>query len=172
LRRRSRTRHHDTSKNEPARANRRAAQKEDAVRDRPLADVLLRHRRPVTLPADATVQEACRLMRAERIGCVLVTDAEGRLAGIFTGRDAICRIGADGVPPKSTPLREAMTPDPVTLRQDAGALEALRLMQDGGFRHLPIVADGMVVGVVSRGDFRAMEHARLDEESGFWELIR
>jgi CBS domain-containing protein len=60
----------------------------------------------------------------------------------------------------------------VTLPPGAGALEALRLMQDGGFRHLPIVQEGRVVGVVSRGDFRAMDHARLNEEDGFWEVLR
>jgi hypothetical protein len=44
-------------------------------------------------------------------------------------------------------------------------------MQDGGFRHVPIVHGEVLVGVVSRGDFRAIEHARLDEETGYWERI-
>ena len=48
---------------------------------------------------------------------------------------------------------------------------ALRLMQDGGFRHVPIVDEGKVVGVVSKGDFRGVEQDRLDEESGIWERI-
>jgi CBS domain-containing protein len=51
------------------------------------------------------------------------------------------------------------------------AIEALRLMSDGGFRHVPVVADGKVVGVVSHGDFRGLETARLDEETGLWERI-
>jgi CBS domain-containing protein len=142
------------------------------MRDRPLNDMLLRRRDPVTLPPDATVQDACRAMRTHRIGCVLVTDADGRLLGIFTGRDAICRIGADCLPPAETRLRDAMTARPVALDPRAGALEALRLMQDGGFRHLPVVQEGRVVGVVSRGDFRATEHARLNDENGFWESLR
>lgn len=141
------------------------------MHDRPIAD-LVHHRDPVTLPPEATVQEACRLMRAHRVGCVLVTDADRRLLGIFTGRDAICRIGADCLPPAETRLAQAMTARPVTLPPGAGALEALRLMQDGGFRHVPLVRDGVVVGVVSRGDFRAVEHARLNEENGLWETMR
>jgi CBS domain-containing protein len=51
------------------------------------------------------------------------------------------------------------------------AIEALRLMSDGGFRHVPIVAGGKVVGVVSHGDFRGLERARLDEETGLWARI-
>lgn len=141
------------------------------MRDRPLAD-LVRRRDPVTLPPDATVQQACQAMAAQRVGCVLVTDAAGRLIGIFTGRDAVGRIGAECRPPAATRLVEAMTPNPVTLPPGAGAMEALRLMQDGGFRHLPLVEGGAVVGVVSRGDFRALEHARLNEESGLWETLR
>jgi CBS domain-containing protein len=142
------------------------------MRDRPLEDVVLHRRNPVTLGPDATVQDACRAMRANRIGCVLVTDPSGKLLGIFTGRDAICRIGAECLPPAETQLGDAMTPDPVTLPPGAGAIQALRLMQDGGFRHLPLVQDGVVVGVVSRGDFRAVEHARLNEENGYWEMLR
>jgi CBS domain-containing protein len=142
------------------------------MRDRPLAEMLLRRRDPVTLGPDATVQEACRVMRTHRIGCVLVTDAAGSLLGIFTGRDAICRIGAECMPPAATRLGDAMTANPVTLSPGASTLEALRLMQDGGFRHLPVVQDGAVVGVVSRGDFRSMDHARLNEENGFWETLR
>jgi CBS domain-containing protein len=53
----------------------------------------------------------------------------------------------------------------------ATSIEALRLMNDGGFRHIPVVADGVVVGIVSRGDFRGLELDRLDEETGIWERI-
>jgi predicted transcriptional regulator len=52
------------------------------------------------------------------------------------------------------------------------AIEALRLMRDGGFRHVPVVEDDVVIGVVSRGDFRGLECDRLDVETGIWERIR
>jgi CBS domain-containing protein len=65
-----------------------------------------------------------------------------------------------------------MTADPVTLTPEQSAIEALRLLDNGGFRHLPICRDGKVAGIVSRYDFRAMEHARLDDETGFFEVLR
>jgi CBS domain-containing protein len=137
---------------------------------RPVAE-LVHHRAPVTLPPEASVQEACALMRDRRVGCVVVVDAAGRLLGIFTGRDAVCRIGAACCDPRATTLGEAMTPAPAHLPAGAPAMDALRLMQDGGFRHVPLVDQGCVVGVVSRGDFRAMEHARLNEETSLWERL-
>lgn len=141
------------------------------MRDTPIAE-LVHHRRPVTLPPEATVQEACRLMEQGRVGCVLVTESDGRLLGIFTGRDAVCRIGAACRHPAETRLADAMTRDPQALPPQAGVLEALRLMQDGGFRHVPLVEQGVVVGIVSRGDFRALQHARLNDETGIWESLR
>ena len=51
------------------------------------------------------------------------------------------------------------------------AIDALRLMEDCGCRHLPVVENGTVVGIVSRGDFRGLELDRLDEETGIWERI-
>ena len=52
------------------------------------------------------------------------------------------------------------------------AIEALRLMWDGGFRHVPVVRDGRILGVISRGDFRGTEQDRLEEERELWEHMR
>lgn len=141
------------------------------MQDRSVA-ALVRHQHPLTLPPEASVRDAAEHMRDRRVGAVLVTDAEGALLGIFTGRDAICRVLASDRRAETTRLAEVMTPAPQTLTPGARALDALRLMQDGGFRHVPILAEGRVAGIVSRGDFRACEHARLDEETGFFELLR
>jgi CBS domain-containing protein len=110
-------------------------------------------------------------MRARRVGCVLVTDPDRHLLGIFTGRDAVA-MAAECRDMAGTRLADAMTPRPQIIGPGATALEALRLMQDGGFRHLPVVEGGVVVGIVSRGDFRAVEHARLNDETGLWETMR
>ncbi|MBN9508718.1 MAG: CBS domain-containing protein [Alphaproteobacteria bacterium] len=132
---------------------------------------VVRDRRPITLPGSATVQEACKLMRTHRIGAVLVTTPEGGLEGIFTGRDAV-RLLADGQKGATgTRLHAVMTHRPEVAAPHHKAIEVLRLMQDGGFRHVPVVENGKVVGIASVGDFRAVEHARLDEETGFWERI-
>jgi CBS domain-containing protein len=131
---------------------------------------MVRDKNPVTLPKDATVSEACRRMHQRRVGAVLVLDQEQRLAGIFTGRDAV-RLLAEGKDAAKTALSEVMTTKPSTLSPGHSAIDALRLMEDGGFRHVPVVDQGKVVSIVSRGDFRGLEVARLDEETGYWERI-
>jgi len=131
----------------------------------------VRNQDPVTLPPSATVREACRRMRDRRVGAVLVTDGDRRLAGIFTGRDAVHRVLAEGKSAVRTTLAEVMTPNPDTMPPGKMAIEALRLMEDGRYRHLPIVDDGKVVGIVSRFDFSGIELDRLDEETGLWERI-
>jgi CBS domain-containing protein len=132
---------------------------------------IVRRDDPVMLPPDASVQDACRRMRDRRIGAVLVVEAEGRLIGIFTGRDAIGRVLSDRRDPTATKLAEVMTPNPDILPPEASAIEALRLMQDGGFRHVPVVERGRVLGLVSRGDLHGPERDRLDEETRLEERI-
>jgi CBS domain-containing protein len=134
-------------------------------------DEIIRHQHPVTMPTTASVREACGAMHKHRIGAVLVTDAEGGLAGIFTGRDLV-RIVADGKDIGKTTLHSAMTSEPHTMPPGHHAIDALRVMRDGGFRHIPVVEDGKIMGIVSRGDFRGLEHDRLDVETGYWESMR
>ena len=131
---------------------------------------IVRNQDPVTLPPEATVRDACRSMRDRRIGAVLITE-DDRLLGIFTGRDAVHRVLAEGKSAAETKLTEVMTPNPDTMPPGRTAIEALRLMEDGRYRHLPIVEEGKVVGIVSRFDFRGIELDRLDEETGLWERI-
>jgi CBS domain-containing protein len=132
---------------------------------------LVRDQNPLTLPPSASVIEAARHMRERGVGAVLVTEGPEKLVGIFTGRDAVARVLAEGKSPAETTLFQVMTPDPATMTPRHNAIEALRLMQDARCRHLPIVQEGKVVGIVSRGDFRGLELDRLDEEAGLWERI-
>jgi CBS domain-containing protein len=132
---------------------------------------IIRDQTPLTYSPRTTVKHACQGMRQRRVGAVLVIDAEHRLLGIFTGRDAVGRVLAEGKDATKTLLSEVMTRVPATMGPRGSAIDALRLMHDGGFRHVPVVADGKVVGIVSHGDFRGLETARLDEETGLWERI-
>lgn len=132
---------------------------------------IARERDPVTLPAEATIKEACRRMRERRVGAVLVTDAPRHLIGIFTGRDAVYRVLAEGRDPSKTTLAEVMTCKPNTISPRKNAIEALRQMHDGGYRHIPIVDQGALIGIVSRNDFSGLEKARLEEEAEIWERI-
>lgn len=132
---------------------------------------IIRNQKPLTLPPDATVREACQRMDMRKIGAVLVTDERSHLLGIFTGRDAV-RTLARGKDPVATRLKDIMTRKPATMPPDSTAIDALRLMRDGGFRHVPVVAEGIVVGIVSSADFCGLEKDRLDEENGIWEHMR
>jgi CBS domain-containing protein len=136
--------------------------------ERSLLDVL-RNRRPVTIAPNATVAEACQRMREHRVGAVLVTNPVGQLQGIFTGRDAVRTLAQ--ATPADTPVRQAMTTAPCTMDARGTAIEALRLMEDGGFRHVPVVEDDRVIGIVSWGDFRSAEHDRLETELDYWQRI-
>ena len=131
---------------------------------------IIRNQSPVCLGPEATLRQACATMHDKRIGAILVTDPGGRLVGIATGRDIVRCVGA-GMDLGTTTLDQVMTRAPETMPPRSTAIEALRLMRDGGFRHVPIVEHGRPVGIVSRGDFRGLEHDRLDAETGLWERI-
>ena len=109
-------------------------------------------------------------MHERRVGAVLVVDGR-KLLGIFTGRDAVHAL-AVGLDPARTLVGRVMTTNPSCLGPHDNAIDALRLMEDGGFRHLPVVADAQVLGIVSRYDFRTQDHRRMDEETGFFEVLR
>jgi CBS domain-containing protein len=110
-------------------------------------------------------------MRDRRVGAVLVTKGNRELVGIFTGRDAVSRVLAESKNPAATTLEEVMTREPDVMAPSKTAIDALRLMQDRGFRHVPVVHHGRVLGVVSRGDFKGLEQDRLEEETALWERI-
>ena len=109
-------------------------------------------------------------MQEHRIGAIMVVDEHGHIAGIFTGRDVV-HLLAEGRSPAHTHLDTVMTRGPDHLPPEHSAMDALRLMHEGGYRHVPVVVHGKVVGIVSHGDFRHFEHARLDEETGIWEWL-
>ena len=138
---------------------------------RKLRDIMLEHQ-PVIMTKAASVQAACGRMRDTQAGSVLVTSDTGRLVGIFTGRDAVGRVLAEGRDAATTTLAQVMTPNPTTLSPDQTAIDALRLMWDAGFRHVPLVRDGKILGIVSRGDFKGFEYTRHEDERDLWEHMR
>src|SRR5690242_1172553 len=110
---------------------------------------------PVMLPMSTSVMMAARHMRSRNVSAVLVTEGEAQLVGIFTERDAIRRVLAEGKDPASTTLAEVMTDNPDTVGPQDTAQDVVRLMQASQYRHLPIVEHGKAVGMVSRGPFLA-----------------
>ena len=137
--------------------------------NRPIA-YIVKDQKPVIMSSGHSIQEACKRMAKRNVGAVLVTGEDHRLCGIFTGRDAVRALG-EAKDPAATPLGQVMTSDPVTIAPERTAIDALRLLFDCGFRHLPVVSDGRIVGIVSRGDFKGMELDRLEGETALWERI-
>jgi CBS domain-containing protein len=103
---------------------------------------------PRCVGPDQTVADAVNFMRQHQVGCVLVCDGD-RLCGIFTERDLMRRVLAEGKP-LSLPVSACMTPDPVVMHPKDPIRAAVRRMEEGGYRHLPVLdADGKPVGVLS-----------------------
>jgi CBS domain-containing protein len=103
---------------------------------------------PLSVRPGQSVADALALMRREEVGCVLVCEA-GKLVGIFTERDLMRRVLAAGKP-LTLAVQEVMTPEPVTVLPKQPISTAIRHMEEGGYRHLPVVDEkGAAVGVLS-----------------------
>ncbi len=115
--------------------------------DRPIRTIM-EHKKYLAAPPDASVSDAAKLMAKKNVGAILVVQDE-HLVGIFTERDAVFRVIAHGRDAKTTPLRDVMTADPETLDPTRTYGHALLLMQEHGFRHVPVVENGHPVGIIS-----------------------
>lgn len=138
---------------------------------RQLSDIVF-NQNPLMLSSTVLVADACQQMFESRVDTVLVVDEQNRLEGIFTGHDAVRRVIEADRESKSTHLADVMTPHPVTMLTDASAIEALRMMWDCGFGHVPVVVDDQVIGVVCQSDFGSDERTQLEREREFWEHMR
>lgn len=101
--------------------------------------------------ADMSVKQAVVILAERRIGALPVMDGE-KLVGIFSERDLIYRAAHEGHTALDRSVREVMTAEPYTATPDVSVLEALALMTQRRIRHLPVIADGKLVGLISIGD--------------------
>jgi CBS domain-containing protein len=98
-----------------------------------------------------TVAEAVAEMNRQRVGCVIVLDGT-RLCGIFTERDVLRRVVGASLDPKVTRVSEVMTDQIITIAPDTTIEDALLVFTDKRCRHLPVVHDGKMIGLLSSGD--------------------
>ncbi len=124
---------------------------------------LVRNQTLASLPPTASVRDAVQVMAERHIGAVLVA-IDGRLQGIFTERDVLTRVVAAGLGPDDTALGGVMTPNPDTVGPNDTALDALRRMSERGYRHLPVVDDDQMVGIVSIRDLYTAVNKELAED--------
>lgn len=109
-----------------------------------------------TVDRNANVFEAAKAMNDRRIGAVVVTDAN-RVVGIFTERDILTRVVAAGRDPLQTLVGSVMTCPMAVCRRETRLAECKSVMANRRIRHLPVVEDGKLHGIISSGDILASE---------------
>jgi CBS domain-containing protein len=109
---------------------------------------LMQRRKIVKAPPDTSVAQAAKLMASKDVGAVLVVEGDA-LAGIFTERDVVFRVVAAGRDPRTTTLADVMTRDVCTIAPEKPFGTALLVMHEKGFRHLPVIEEGRIVGIIS-----------------------
>ncbi|WP_046865391.1 CBS domain-containing protein [Microvirga massiliensis] len=119
----------------------------------------------VTVEPDRTLAEAARLLTEKRIGAVVVSDKSRPVIGILSERDIVRGIASHGAQILEEPVSRCMTTKVVTCVGHTGVLEVLELMTNGKFRHVPVVEDHQLVGIVSIGDIVKYRLAQAEAET-------
>ncbi len=116
---------------------------------------------PATVDIGATVHDAIRMMIDKTVGAVAVIDSQGVVAGMFTERDVLAKFALSGRDAKATPVRELMSPMVEMATEETSPSEALAVMLERHYRHMPIVDDhGKLLGICS---IRNILEARIDD---------
>ncbi len=122
---------------------------EEALRDERLRNLPVSN--PTCIPIGTDLAETLRVMKEDGVGCVLICDGD-RLRGIFTERDVLNKLIGTGVG-EGDPIERYMTPDPAVLSRDDTLGDAVRLMTEHGYRHVPLVdGAGMRAGMIAVRD--------------------
>ncbi len=112
----------------------------------------------------ASVLEAARLMNEHRIGSLVVTDPFGELVGIISERDILVRVVTAQRDPTTTQIRDVMTRNVISCCPETSLNDVRRIMTLQHIRHLPVVDNGSLVGMISIGDLNAAMNAELSIE--------
>jgi CBS domain-containing protein len=117
-----------------------------------VSDLLKQKGRQVwTIAASASIRKALKLMAEKDVGALIVTK-KGRLCGIFSERDFARVMAKENQFPLDTPISKIMTTDVLTVAPNESVEDCLQLMTDHHFRHLPVMEDDELVGIVTIGD--------------------
>jgi CBS domain-containing protein len=119
----------------------------------------------VTADPNATLAEAVRILAARRIGAVVVTGADRRIVGILSERDVMRVLGDKGPAALDLPISEVMTRKVTTCSMRDTVAELMERMTEGKFRHVPVVDDGRLAGIVSIGDVVKWRVHEIEDES-------
>lgn len=129
-------------------------------------------RRVLTTSPQASAYEAACVMTDARCGSIVVTDPAGAMVGIVTERDLMTKVVAKGREPSQALVSEIMTRNPRYVYPETRVAEAVLIMKDGGFRHLPILSsNSRVVGMFSIRDASPRELSEADRKAEYLELM-
>ncbi|GAB2180201.1 CBS domain-containing protein [Denitratisoma sp. agr-D3] len=128
-----------------------------------LIRTIIQGQRVATAHPSATIVEAAAAMRQAKVGALAILEQD-KLVGIFTERDALFRVLAGGLDPRRTTMADVMTRDPQTITPNRPLSHAMHLMHEGGYRHIPVVENGYLVGMVSVRDALGPELKQFEEE--------
>jgi CBS domain-containing protein len=109
---------------------------------------VMERRKTLVASPDTSVSKAAKLMAKKNVGAVMVVE-DNRLVGIFTERDAVFRVMAQGRDAQATKLADVMTTTPRTVGPNESFGHALLMMHENGFRHVPVIENGQPIGIVS-----------------------
>ena len=133
-----------------------------------VADILtIKGHKVVRVVPDATITEAACVLAERRIGIIVVSDSAGQLRGVLSERDVVRAVGSHGNMAPTMRVEEFMSHDVVTCKPHTPAQEALKVMNERGFRHLPVSEGGKVVGLISITDLHKhlLDQYALDAEA-------
>lgn len=131
-----------------------------------VASILRQKGRAVTTASpDMTLLQVADRLAAKRIGAIVVVGAGGEVAGIISERDVIRMLGSDGPSCLGRPVAESMTRQVVTCKESDTLEELMAMMTARRFRHLPVVTDGALVGIISIGDVVKHHIAEVEMEA-------
>lgn len=132
---------------------------------KPIAELI--DRRPlIHAEASDNVRNVARKMAEKNVGAVAVLES-GRLVGIFSERDIMARVVAKGLNPDDTPVSIVMTKEIIVAEADEDTNDALQKMYSRGCRHLPVVREGNLVGMISLRDLMQVEEEIIKEKADF-----
>jgi CBS domain-containing protein len=106
----------------------------------------------ITLPPHRTMHEAAKILSDKKIGAVMITGGDGEINGILSERDIVRALGKHGASVLDDAVLSHMTSNVVTCVESQTIAEVMELMTRGRFRHLPVVRNGQLIGIISIGD--------------------
>lgn len=118
-----------------------------------------------TVRPDTTIADAAKLLKERNVGALVVTTEDGRLAGILSERDLVRGLPDHGADLLALKAKDRMTAEVTTCTPDDRVDDIMKLMTDGRFRHLPVVEEGKLIGIVSIGDVVKSRLEELESET-------